>query len=152
MDLKKLKALIDLVSDANISELEINEGDVRIRVVKALPAPVYALPPVQHTVQVAPSPVNNESQDVVGVRATADTPQGHIVTSPMVGTFYQASSPGAEPFVKVGDTVKAGQTLCIVEAMKLLNEIESDKAGVIKEILASNGQAVEYGQPLFLIA
>lgn len=141
MDLRKLKTLIDLVSESGISELEVTEGEGKVRIVKNAP-PVYVQPSAGFAPQVsAPAPV-----------VTAPSaPQGHVVTSPMVGTFYRAPSPGADPFVQVGDTVKEGQTLCIIEAMKLLNEIESDKAGVIKEILAENGQAVEYGQPLFVI-
>ncbi|ELW9449720.1 acetyl-CoA carboxylase biotin carboxyl carrier protein [Burkholderia cenocepacia] len=134
MDLRKLKTLIDLVSESGISELEVTEGEGKVRIVKNAP-PVY----VQPTAGYAPQ-----------VSAPA-APQGHVVTSPMVGTFYRAPSPGADPFVQAGDTVKEGQTICIIEAMKLLNEIESDKAGVIKEILVENGQAVEYGQPLFVI-
>lgn len=143
MDLRKLKTLIDLVSESGISELEVTEGEGKVRIVKNAP-PVYVQPSAGFAPQVsAPAPVVTAPSEAA--------PQGHVVTSPMVGTFYRAPSPGADPFVQVGDTVKEGQTLCIIEAMKLLNEIESDKAGVIKEILAENGQAVEYGQPLFVI-
>ena len=149
MDLRKLKTLIDLVSESGISELEVNEGEDRVRIVNAgSPAPagqvVYANPaPVQAT-QAAPSalPIIQE--------APAET--GFVARSPMVGTFYRAPNPESPDFVKVGDTVKVGQTLCIIEAMKLLNEIESEQAGVIKQILCENGQGVEFDQPLFIIA
>ena len=151
MDLRKLKTLIDLVAESGISELEVTEGEGKVRIVKAPPqliaAPMQmampALPQAAAQAPVAPSAAPAPAAPVL--------PQGHIVTSPMVGTFYRAPSPGADPFAQVGDTVKEGQTLCIIEAMKLLNEIESDKTGVIKEILVENGQAVEYGQPLFVI-
>jgi acetyl-CoA carboxylase biotin carboxyl carrier protein len=149
MDLRKLKTLIDLVSESGISELEVNEGEDRVRIVNAgSPAPagqvVYANPaPVQAT-QAAPAalPITEE--------APAET--GFVARSPMVGTFYRAPNPESPDFVKVGDTVKVGQTLCIIEAMKLLNEIESEQAGVIKQILCENGQGVEFDQPLFIIA
>ncbi|VWC09248.1 acetyl-CoA carboxylase biotin carboxyl carrier protein subunit [Burkholderia pseudomultivorans] len=157
MDLRKLKTLIDLVSESGISELEVTEGEGKVRIVKNAP-PVYVQPtggyaPQVNVAQAAPQPAESAAAPAAGAAApaAAAAPQGHVVTSPMVGTFYRAPSPGADPFVQVGDTVKEGQTLCIIEAMKLLNEIESDKAGVIKEILAENGQAVEYGQPLFVI-
>ena len=157
MDLRKLKTLIDLVSESGISELEVTEGEGKVRIVKNAP-PVY----VQQTAGFAPQvsapapsaalPTDGAAAPAAGAAAAAPAvPQGHVVTSPMVGTFYRAPSPGADPFVQVGDTVKEGQTICIIEAMKLLNEIEADKAGVIKEILIDNGQAVEYGQPLFVI-
>ena len=148
MDLRKLKTLIDLVSESGISELEVNEGEDRVRIVNAgSPAPagqvVYTNPaPVQAT-QAAPAalPIIQE--------APAET--GFVARSPMVGTFYRAPNPESPDFVKVGDTVKVGQTLCIIEAMKLLNEIESEQAGVIKQILCENGQGVEFDQPLFII-
>ncbi|KAF1017751.1 MAG: acetyl-CoA carboxylase biotin carboxyl carrier protein [Burkholderia sp.] len=147
MDLRKLKTLIDLVSESGISELEVTEGEDKVRIVKNVPS-VYMQPDNGYAPQMsAPAPAT--AHLVEG--ATPAAPQGHAVTSPMVGTFYRAPSPGAEPFVQVGDTVKEGQTICIIEAMKLLNEIESDKAGFIKEILVENGQAVEYGQPLYVI-
>ncbi len=153
MDLRKLKTLIDLVSESGISELEVTEGEGKVRIVKNAP-PVYVQPSTSYTPQFAASPV--ASAATVETAATAPAavaapPQGHVVTSPMVGTFYRAPSPGAAEFVKIGDTVKEGQTLCIIEAMKLMNEIESDKDGVVKEVLVENGQAVEYGQPLFVI-
>lgn len=148
MDLRKLKTLIDLVSESNVSELEITEAEGKVRIVKSMPmgmtpAPVtYAMAPT--TAPAAPV------VDAAPVVAAAE-PAGHAVTSPMVGTFYRSASPGAKAFVEVGDTVKVGQTVCIVEAMKILNEIESDQAGVVKKILIDNGQAVEYGQPLMII-
>lgn len=153
MDLRKLKTLIDLVSESGISELEVTEGEGKVRIVKNAP-PVYVQPSASF------APPMTASAPVAGALAPEQAPaaapaapavQGHVVTSPMVGTFYRSPSPGADPFVQVGDTVNEGQTLCIIEAMKLLNEIESDKAGVVKEILSDNGQAVEYGQPLFVI-
>ncbi|WP_423391524.1 acetyl-CoA carboxylase biotin carboxyl carrier protein [Burkholderia sp. LMG 21824] len=153
MDLRKLKTLIDLVSESGISELEVTEGEGKVRIVKNAP-PVYVQPTAGYAPQVS-APAPSAALPIEGAAAPAAAapavPQGHVVTSPMVGTFYRAPSPGADPFVQVGDTVKEGQTICIIEAMKLLNEIESDKAGVIKEILVENGQAVEYGQPLFVI-
>jgi acetyl-CoA carboxylase biotin carboxyl carrier protein len=155
MDLRKLKTLIDLVSESGISELEVTEGEGKVRIVKNAP-PVYVQPSAPYAAPqfAPPAPAAAvEGPAAAGAPATpaVAAPQGHVVTSPMVGTFYRAPSPGADPFVQVGDTVKEGQTICIIEAMKLLNEIESDKSGVVKEILVENGQAVEYGQPLFVI-
>jgi len=152
MDLRKLKTLIDLVAESGISELEVTEGDGKVRIVKQPPqvfAPV-AMPQYQPLPGTAPAMAAGAAPAAAAAEAP-QLPAGHVVTSPMVGTFYRAPSPGAAPFVNVGDTVKEGQTICIIEAMKLLNEIECDKAGVIKEILVENGQAVEYGQPLFVI-
>ena len=152
MDLRKLKTLIDLVAESGISELEVTEGDGKVRIVKQ-PQQVVAAPmamPQMQAMPVAGAPAA-AAPAPAAAEAAPQLPAGHIVTSPMVGTFYRAPSPGAAPFVNVGDTVKEGQTVCIIEAMKLLNEIECDKAGVIKEILVENGQAVEYGQPLFVI-
>ncbi|AQG99603.1 acetyl-CoA carboxylase biotin carboxyl carrier protein [Caballeronia cordobensis] len=155
MDLRKLKTLIDLVSESGISELEVTEGEGKVRIVKNA-APVYMQAPQQYAPQVQASAApqfaaTGEAGAPAAATPAASAPQGHIVTSPMVGSFYRAPSPGADPFIQVGDTVKEGQTICIIEAMKLLNEIEADKAGVVKEILVENGQAVEYGQPLFVI-
>ncbi|MCA3185452.1 MULTISPECIES: acetyl-CoA carboxylase biotin carboxyl carrier protein [unclassified Cupriavidus] len=153
MDLRKLKTLIDLVAESGISELEVTEGDGKVRIVKQPPqvlAPV-AMPQFQAMPAAAAAPMAGAAAPAAAAEAAPQLPAGHVVTSPMVGTFYRAPSPGAAPFVNVGDTVKEGQTVCIIEAMKLLNEIECDKAGVIKEILVENGQAVEYGQPLFVI-
>ena len=148
MDLRKLKTLIDLVSESNVSELEITEAEGKVRIVKSggavvqqfVAAPVQAAgaAPVAVPVAELPAPVAAE-------------PAGHTVKSPMVGTFYRASSPGAKAFVEVGSVVKEGETICIIEAMKILNEIEADKTGTVARILGENGQAVEYGQPLFVI-
>ncbi|HEY1608613.1 MAG TPA: acetyl-CoA carboxylase biotin carboxyl carrier protein [Paraburkholderia sp.] len=153
MDLRKLKTLIDLVSESGISELEVTEGEGKVRIVKNAP-PVYVQQAAaQYPVQMGtPAAIGGAAPEGAPVAPVPAVPQGHVVTSPMVGTFYRAPSPGADPFVQIGDTVKEGQTLCIIEAMKLLNEIESDVAGVVKEILVDNGQAVEYGQPLFVVA
>jgi acetyl-CoA carboxylase biotin carboxyl carrier protein len=145
MDLRKLKKLIDLVQESGISELEVTEGEERVRIAKhygAVAAPVqhYALPAAAPGVASAAS-LDDED----------DVPEGHIVKSPMVGTFYRSPSPGAESFVQVGQSVKEGETICIIEAMKLLNEIESDASGVIKAILIENGEPVEFGEPLFVI-
>ncbi|MBP8150961.1 MAG: acetyl-CoA carboxylase biotin carboxyl carrier protein [Xylophilus sp.] len=148
MDLRKLKTLIDLVSESNVSELEITEAEGKVRIVKGggavvqqfaapLDAPVAAQAPVAAAAPAAP--------------AAEAAPAGHVVKSPMVGTFYRSASPGAASFVEVGSQVKVGDTVCIIEAMKILNEIEADKAGTVKQILGENGQAVEYGQPLFVI-
>ena len=151
MDLRKLKTLIDLVSDSNVSELEITEAEGTVRIVKSAPAPVamvtqMAAPmSVAAPIAAAPAPVAAPAPAVEAV------PAGHTVKSPMVGTFYRSSSPGAKAFAEVGQQVKEGETICIIEAMKILNEIEADKAGTITKILAENGQAVEYGAPLFII-
>jgi len=149
MDLRKLKTLIDLVSESNISELEITEAEGKVRIVKAGEAA-----PVQYVQSVAaPAAAAPASAAPVAAPAPAAEPvaTGHTVKSPMVGTFYRSSSPGAPAFVEVGAQVKEGDTLCIIEAMKILNEIEADKAGTVTQILGENGQAVEYGQPLFII-
>ncbi|MDO9143096.1 MULTISPECIES: acetyl-CoA carboxylase biotin carboxyl carrier protein [Comamonadaceae] len=148
MDLRKLKTLIDLVSESNVSELEITEAEGKIRIVKGGGAVVQQLAPVGQPVSPTPlAPV--AAPETVVVAAPVET--GHTVKSPMVGTFYRSASPGAKSFVELGDVVKEGQTLCIIEAMKILNEIESDKSGTVRRILTDNGQAVEYGQPLFII-
>lgn len=153
MDLRKLKTLIDLVSESNVSELEITEAEGKVRIVKASPgamAPVtYAMAPAASAAPVATPAAAPMAVEAVAV-APAE-PVGHTVKSPMVGTFYRASSPGAKAFVEIGDTIKEGETICIVEAMKILNEIEADKSGTVTAILVQNGQAVEYGQPLFTI-
>ncbi|MFC4296613.1 MAG: acetyl-CoA carboxylase biotin carboxyl carrier protein [Castellaniella sp.] len=149
MDLRKLKTLIDLVADSGIAELEITEGEGKVRIVKfsqtaaGVPATVAAAP-----AQVVATPA---AAPAAAAPAPA-VPQGHQVKAPMVGTFYRAPNPNAPAFAEVGQTVKEGDPLCIIEAMKLLNEIEADKSGVIKEILVENGEPVEYGQPLFIIA
>jgi acetyl-CoA carboxylase biotin carboxyl carrier protein len=159
MDLRKLKTLIDLVAESGISELEITEGEGKVRIVKGpgpmpagyVPGPMQmpAMPVVQ-AAPVAPAPAAAAAPAAAPEAAPAAA-TGHIVKSPMVGTFYRSANPNSPPFVDVGAQVKEGQTLCIVEAMKLMNEIESDKAGTIKAILVENGQPVEYGQPLFVI-
>ena len=149
MDLRKLKTLIDLVSDSNVSELEITEAEGTVRIVKSAPAPVAMVTQMAAPVAVA-APVAAAPAPAAAPAAEA-APAGHIVKSPMVGTFYRSSSPGAKAFAEVGQQVKEGETICIIEAMKILNEIEADKAGTITKILAENGQAVEYGAPLFII-
>jgi acetyl-CoA carboxylase biotin carboxyl carrier protein len=149
MDLRKLKTLIDLVSESNVSELEITEAEGKVRIVKSGGAPqVMMQQPVTAPAPVAAAPV--AAATPVGAEAAA-APAGHAVKSPMVGTFYRSASPGAKAFVEVGSQVKEGETICIIEAMKILNEIEADKSGTITRILCENGQAVEYGQPLFMI-
>ncbi len=150
MDLRKLKTLIDLVSESNVSELEITEAEGKVRIVKGGPAMVMA--PMQVPVQAQqPATAAPAPAPVAAPAAAAQEPAGHAVKSPMVGTFYRASAPGAKAFVEVGSQVKEGDTVCIIEAMKILNEIEADKAGTVTQILCENGQAVEYGQPLFII-
>jgi acetyl-CoA carboxylase biotin carboxyl carrier protein len=147
MDLRKLKTLIELVESSGIAELEISEGEERVRITRTgLQAPampqVYAAPQPVAAAPAAPAAAPAPAEPAV---------EGHVIKSPMVGTFYRSASPGAKAFVDVGQSVNAGETLCIIEAMKLLNEIEADKAGVVKAILVENGQPVEFGQPLFII-
>jgi len=151
MDLRKLKTLIDLVSDSNVSELEITEAEGKVRIVKGGGAMVqgYQMPAVPMAAPVAAAPV--AAAPVAPAPVAAPVVTGHTVKSPMVGTFYRSASPGAKAFVELGSVVKEGETLCIIEAMKILNEIEADKAGTVTQILGENGQAVEYGQPLFVI-
>ena len=153
MDLRKLKTLIDLVQQSGIAELEITEGEEKVRISRGAPGGLAQVMPQPGTVYMtAPQlPAGAQAAAAAEIPAPAE-PEGHVVKSPMVGTFYRASAPGAKPFVELGQTVKAGETVCIIEAMKLLNEIECDADGVIKEVLVENGQPVEYGQPLFLIA
>ena len=151
MDLRKLKTLIDLVSESTISELEITEAEGKVRIVKSTGAQMMA-DPTQMVTVAAPAPAATVAAEAPAAAPAAPAaPAGHTVKSPMVGTFYRSSSPGAAPFVQIGSQVKEGDTLCIVEAMKILNEIESDKSGTVTQILCENGQAVEYGQPLFII-
>ncbi|MBU3621233.1 acetyl-CoA carboxylase biotin carboxyl carrier protein [Polynucleobacter sp. CS-Odin-A6] len=155
MDLRKLKTLIDLVSESGISELEVNEGEDRVRIVNAGSAApagqvIYTNPAPTQAIQTLTSVAAPAPAVAAAEEAPAET--GFVARSPMVGTFYRAPNPESPDFVKVGDTVKVGQTLCIIEAMKLLNEIESEQAGVIKQILCENGQGVEFDQPLFIIA
>lgn len=147
MDLRKLKKLIDLVEESGISELELTEGEEKVRIsraTQAAPQVIQAAAPVAAAI----APATEASADAAPAAQTVD---GHAVEAPMVGTFYRASSPEASAFVEVGDKVEVGDTLCIIEAMKLLNEIESDKAGVVKKVLIDNGQPVEFGEPLFVI-
>ncbi len=153
MDLRKLKTLIDLVSESNVSELEITEAEGKVRIVKSGGAVVqqFVAAPVQTPMAAAPVAAAPTAPVAELPAPASAAPSGHIVKSPMVGTFYRASSPGAKPFVEVGSKVKEGDTVCIVEAMKILNEIEADKSGTVTRILGENGQAVEYGQPLFVI-
>jgi acetyl-CoA carboxylase biotin carboxyl carrier protein len=149
MDLRKLKTLIELVETSGIAELEIQEGEERVRITRA------GAPGAQHVMLHAAPQVAAPAPLAAPAAASAPAPaaaqEGHTVKSPMVGTFYRSASPGAKPFVEIGDTIAQGDTLCIVEAMKLMNEIEADATGTIKAILVENGQAVEFGQPLFVI-
>ena len=150
MDLRKLKTLIDLVAESGIAELEITEGEGKVRIVKFS----QTLQPVAYhhpEAGVPAAPVAPAAAPAAPAAEAAPVIQGHVVKAPMVGTFYRSPNPGAAPFVDVGATVKEGEPLCIIEAMKLLNEIEADKSGVIKEILVENGGPVEYGQTLFVI-
>ena len=154
MDLRKLKTLIDLVAESDIEELEVTEGESKVRIVKSSASQhsqvVMMQPQQQHPAQyqvAAPAP----AAVAAPVEAVAAVPEGHVVKSPMVGTFYRSSAPGSPAFVEVGSEIKEGGTLCIIEAMKLLNEIEADASGIVKKILVENGQPVEFGQPLFII-
>jgi acetyl-CoA carboxylase biotin carboxyl carrier protein len=153
MDLRKLKKLIDLVEDSGIAELEVTEGEEKVKIVKggAAGREVVMLSP--SAVPVSAPPVQ-AAPAVAAPAAAAEAPavpEGHIIKSPMVGTFYRAGAPGAKPFVEVGDTVKVGQIICVIEAMKLMNEIECDKDGVVKAVMVENAQPVEYGEPLMMI-
>ena len=151
MDLRKLKKLIDLVQESGIAELEITEGEEKVKIVKggaassAAPAAVM-MAPVAHQAAAAPTAGSAPAE------AEPATPEGHVVKAPMVGTFYRSPSPDAKAFVEVGQPIKEGDTICIIEAMKLMNEIEADASGIVKAILVENGQPVEYGQPLFILA
>jgi acetyl-CoA carboxylase biotin carboxyl carrier protein len=158
MDLRKLKTLVDLVSESNISELEITEADGKVRIVKSERAPFGStgLAPTMPAGAYAPAaPISAPATAAATPAATQPAPEpaltGHIVRSPMVGTFYRSSSPGAKPLVELGSSVKEGDPICIIEAMKIMNEIDADKAGTISKILVENGQAVEFDQPLFVI-
>jgi acetyl-CoA carboxylase biotin carboxyl carrier protein len=152
MDLRKLKTLIDLVSESNVTELEITEAEGKVRIVKGPSASIVAAP-VQMVASPAgvPAPLEGTPIAPVLLQPEVPAPADHEVKSPMVGTFYRSASPGSAAFVEVGTSVKEGDILCIVEAMKILNEIESDHSGTVTKILCENGQAVEYGQPLFVI-
>ncbi len=161
MDLRKLKTLIDLVQQSGIAELEITEGEEKVRISRGgavVGAPAAVQP---NAVYIAPAPGTAAAvESAPGLSGSAPDqapqppaePEGHVIKSPMVGTFYRSATPGAKPFVEVGQAVKAGETVCIIEAMKLLNEIEADQDGVVKEVLVNNGEPVEYGQPLVLLA
>ncbi|MCG6875436.1 MAG: acetyl-CoA carboxylase biotin carboxyl carrier protein [Betaproteobacteria bacterium] len=152
MDLRKLKKLIDLVQESGIAELEVTEGEEKVRIRSGSAPEVWTTTaPGVATSQPMPVPVPGAAGAPTAEPAPPEEPAGHVVKSPMVGTFYRAGSPGSKPFAEVGDEVKAGQTICIIEAMKLMNEIECDKDGVVKAILVENGQPVEYGEPLFVI-
>jgi acetyl-CoA carboxylase biotin carboxyl carrier protein len=150
MDLRKLKKLIDLVQESGIAELEITEGEEKVKIVKggaatvAAPAAVMMAPVAHQTAAPAAASAPTEAEPAA--------PEGHVVKAPMVGTFYRSPSPDAKAFVEVGQTIKEGDTICIIEAMKLMNEIEADASGTVKAILVENGQPVEYGQPLFILA
>lgn len=153
MDLRKLKTLIDLVAESNIAELEITEGEGKVRIVKSGPPMVAAPVALQATAPaMAAAPMPAPTTPAPAAEAAPAAPAPDAFPSPMVGTFYRASAPGAAPYVNLGDVVEVGQTLGVIEAMKLMNEIPSDRAGVVKAILIENGQAVEFGQPMFVIA
>ena len=155
MDLRKLKKLIDLVEDSGIAELEVTEGEEKVKIVKGSAAGKEVMVLSPSAVPVPVPPVQAVPQAAVAAAPAPAAPtalEGHIIKSPMVGTFYRAGSPGSKPFVEVGDTVKVGQTICVIEAMKLMNEIEADKDGVVKAIMVENAQPVEYGEPLMMIA
>ena len=156
MDLRKLKTLVDLVSESNISELEITEADGKVRIVKSEPrlvqtAATLGPPALASSAPAMPAPAPASAAEAAAAAAAATMASGRLVKSPMVGTFYRSSSPGAKPLAEVGQTVKIGDTVCIIEAMKIMNEIETDHAGTITQVLVENGQAVEFGQPLFVI-
>jgi acetyl-CoA carboxylase biotin carboxyl carrier protein len=146
MDLRKLKKLIDLVQESGIAELEITEGEEKVKIVKGGVVSMAAAPTAVLAVPAAATAAAPASRPATGGQ------EGHVVKAPMVGTFYRSSSPDAKPFVEVGQAVKEGDTICIIEAMKLMNEIEADASGTVKAILVENGQPVEYGQPLFILA
>jgi len=146
VDLRKLKTLIDLVQQSGIAELEITEGEERVRISRGMPPAAPASGAPTQVVSLAPA-----APAASGPAEAPAPPEGHVIRSPMVGTFYRSSAPGAKAFVEIGQAVKAGQTLCIIEAMKLLNEIEADRDGVVKAVLLENGQPVEYGEPLFIL-
>ncbi len=155
MDLRKLKTLVDLVSESNISELEITEAEGKVRIVKATLAPAPGMSATLPAMTAAPAvmPAITAAQaeaEAAAAQAQAE-PSGHVVKSPMVGTFYRASSPGAKPLAELGQAIKAGEPVCIIEAMKIMNEIECDQTGTVTKVFCENGQPVEFGQPLFII-
>ena len=149
MDIRKVKKLIELLEESGIAEIEIKEGEESVRISRN--GPSMTMPQMQYAPAMAPPMAAPAAAAPVAAEAAAPEVSGHVVTSPMVGTFYEAPSPGSAPFVEVGKSVKEGDTLCIIEAMKMLNQIEADKSGVIKQMVAENGQPVEFGQPLFII-
>lgn len=149
MDLRKLKTLIDLVSESNVSELEITEADGKVRIVKS--PPPSAQPAAPMAIPASPAPAGPVAVPPSVAPAAEPVASGHTVKSPMVGTFYRSASPGAKPFVEIGGEIKEGEPICIIEAMKIMNEIEADKSGTVTQILVQNGQAVEFGQPLYII-
>jgi acetyl-CoA carboxylase biotin carboxyl carrier protein len=149
MDIRKVKKLIELLEESGISEIEIKEGEESVRISRN--GPNMTMPQMQYAPAMAPPMAAPAAAAPVAAEAAAPEVSGHVITSPMVGTFYEAPSPGSAPFVEVGKSVKEGDTLCIIEAMKMLNQIEADKSGVIKQMVAENGQPVEFGQPLFII-
>ncbi len=160
MDLRKLKTLIDLVSESNITELEITEADGKVRIVKGDPAgnaglhPAAAAAPAAVPMSMAAAPAGRPmTAEEAAANGAAEAPveTGHVVKSPMVGTFYRSASPGGKPLIEIGASVKSGEPVCIIEAMKIMNEIEADESGNVSKILCENGQAVEFGQPLFII-
>jgi acetyl-CoA carboxylase biotin carboxyl carrier protein len=156
MDMRKLKTLVDLVSESNISELEITEAEGKVRIVKAgygVPTTMMMQPAGQMMMAPAAQP-QAAPADAASAAPAAEAPAappGHVVKSPMVGTFYRSASPGSKPFAEVGAAIKEGDPICIIEAMKIMNEIEADMSGTVTKILVENGQAVEFGQPLFII-
>ena len=156
MDLRKLKKLIDLVQESGIAELEITEGEEKVKIVKGGAVSIAPASAATLGLGTAPAPAEARPAPAAPAAPPAAEPEagqeGHVVKAPMVGTFYRSSSPDAKPFVEVGQTIKEGQTICIIEAMKLMNEIEADASGVVKAVLVENGQPVEYGQPLFILA
>ncbi len=155
MDLRKLKKLIDLVQESGIAELEITEGEEKVKIVKGGAVSIAPASPATLGLGTAPAPAEARPAPAAAAAPPAAEPEagqeGHVVKAPMVGTFYRSASPDAKPFVEVGQTIKEGQTICIIEAMKLMNEIEADASGVVKAVLVENGQPVEYGQPLFIL-
>ncbi len=151
MDIRKIKKLIELIDESDIAEIEIHEGEESVRISRHSQRAPFATAPATSSPVSVPAPVSNRAPAETPAPQGDDMRRGHQVKSPMVGTFYRTPSPGSKPFVEVGQRVKVGDTLCIIEAMKILNQIEADKAGPVTAILAENGQPVEYGQPLFII-
>jgi acetyl-CoA carboxylase biotin carboxyl carrier protein len=154
MDMRKLKTLVDLVSESNISELEITEAEGKVRIVKAgygVPTTMMMQPAGQMMMQPHQAAPAGDAAPAAPAPAAEAAPTGHVVKSPMVGTFYRSASPGSKPFAEVGAPIKEGEPICIIEAMKIMNEIEADMSGTVTKILVENGQAVEYGQPLFIV-